>query len=380
MRSYLYGGVAGCSLWLLSPAWAGAQQPAPAAPAATATATPTEAAPLPIANAGDQVVVKREAAHLIDADKYRVNLSLEPHQQVLLSAPHDAIVRQVLEKTNNKVKPQTEILRLESTAQKLHLQKAQAEFRAATLEQKLAQGEDQKALAAAKLEAAKAEVDLAQFHYDQTGIRTPINGEVRRVLVVEGQYVRAGDPLALIGDSSKMKVEIPVERAGIEKGGKRTIKIEANEVDGTVDSIVPLNPGFDDLRDLFESITSAVILFENADGKLFPGQTVYVPLVPRQPVVQVASSSVLNAADGGRRVQVLRQGVVRDISVTLMGPVGVNRLYVSGPFAAQDELIYERSHQLPDGFQLAPLTNVLTTPAAQPGTRPGPRPEQPANF
>lgn len=380
MRSFVFGVVAAFGLWLLgtTPGWS--QPPTPTTPAAAPAATPTESAPLPIANAGDQVVVKREAAHLIDADKYRVNLSLEPHQQVLLSAPHDAIVRQVLEKTNNKVKPQSEILRLESTAQKLHLQKAQAEYRAATLEQKLAKDEDQKALAAAKLEAAKAEVDLAQFLYDQTGIRTPISGEVRRILVVEGQYVRAGDPLALVGDSSKMKVEIPVERAGLEKGGKRTIKIEANEVEGTVDSIVPLSPGFDALRDLFESITSAVVIFDNADGKLFAGQTVYVPLVPRQPVVQVASSAVLNAADGGRRVQILRQGVVRDIGITLMGPVGVNRLYVAGPFAANDEVIYESSHQLPDGFQLAPLSSVLTTPAAQPGTRPGPRPEQPANF
>lgn len=379
MRSCVCGGIAAFCVWLCcgNVGWtqtAGGAAAAPATPAA-----PVESAPLPIANPGDQVVVKREAAHLIDADKYRVNLSLQPYQQVLLSAPHDAIVRQVLEKTNNKVKPQSEILRLESTAQKLRLQKAQAEYRAATLEQKLANNDDQKAIAAAKLEAAKAEVDLSQFLYDQTGIRTPIGGEVRRILVVEGQFVRAGDPLVLIGDSSKLSVEIPVERAGLEKGSKRPIKIEASEVEGTVDSIVPLKSEFDALRDLFESITSAVVIFDNPDGKLFAGQTVYVPLVPRQPVAQVASSAVLNAADGGRRVQVLRQGVVRDISITLMGPVGVNRLYVTGPFAANDEVIFESSHQLPDGFQLAPLSEALTNPTAKPGVRPAP-PQPASNF
>ncbi|MBI1348549.1 HlyD family efflux transporter periplasmic adaptor subunit [bacterium] len=350
-------------------------------PSAT-PAAPKEAPPLPIANPGDQVVAKHEALNLIDAEKYRVNLSLEPHQQVLLSAPHDAIVRQVLEKTNNKVKPQTEILRLESTAQKLGLQKAQAEYRAATLEQKLAKDEDQKALAAARLEAAKAGVDLAQFLYDQTGIRTPINGEVRKILVVEGQYVRAGDPLALIGDSSKMKIEIPVERAGLEKGSKRLVKIEANEMEGTVEAIVPLNPGFDPLRDLFESITSAVVVFDNTDGRLFAGQTVYVPIIPRQPIVQVASSAVLNAADGGRRVQVLRQGVVRDIGITLMGPVGVDRLYVSGAFAPNDEIIFQTSHQLPDGFQLEPIASAIAKPGTTPaGTRPMPTEAKPGvNF
>lgn len=346
-----------------------AQAPAPAAAATQPAATaPADKGPLPIAVQGDQVLVKRDAANLIDPEKYRVNLSLQPHQVVILSAPYDAIVRQIPEKVNAKLKPQTEVVRLENTVQKLGLQTAQAEFKLASLEQKAAKDEDAKAIAGAKLDAAKARLDLAQFLFDQTSVRTPINGEVRRIYVVEGEFVRAGQPLVEIGDSSRLSVEIPVERHAVTKGNPLTVKIEAAEVQGTVDAILPLNAAFDPLRDLFESIASASVSFDNADGKLFAGQTVYVPLVPRNPIVQVASSAVLNGSDGTRRIQVLRQSVVRDLPVSLMGPVGVDRLYVSGPFTAQDEVIFQTSHQLPDGFQLQPFTGTAASPTApQPG-------------
>lgn len=373
---------AGSVLLSVPLAWS-QQAAAPAAPAAPAATTPTpavpEKGPLPVAAQGDQVLVKREALNLIDPEKYRVNLSLQPYQSVVLSAPYDAVVRQVPEKINAKIKPQTEVVRMENTVQKLQLQRAQAEFKLATLEQKAAKDEDQKAVASAKLESAKAQLDLAQHLFDQTSIRTPIGGEVRRILVVEGQYVRAGDPLVEVGDSSRVKVEIPVERSAATKGSPFGVKIEAADVQGSIDAVLPLNPAFDPLRDLFESITSIVVLFDNADNKLFAGQTVYVPLIPRNPVVQVASSSVLNGADGSRKVQVLRGAVVRDLTVTLMGPVGVDRLYVAGPFSVNDEVIYETSHQLPDGFQLQPLTGAAA--AAKGPAQAQPRPANTgANF
>ena len=160
-----------------------------------------------------------------------------------------------------------------------------------------------------------------------------------------------------------------MERAAAEQGKSVTIKIEANEVEGKIDAVIPLHTRFDALRELFESITSAVILFDNGDGRLKPGQTVYVPLVPRQPVVEVATSAVGNLPDGQRKVQVVRQSIVRDIPVILMGQVGSNRLFVSGTFAEGDEVIYEASHQLGDAFQLKHATAATGT---TPGTTTSP--------
>ncbi len=319
-----------------------------------APAKPPERGPLPNANAGDQVLVKREAARLIGPEKYRTHLALEPAISVTLAAPFDGVIRQIAQKTNSQVKSQQELVRLENTLQKLQLTRAQAVFKVATTEQKLAdkKDENQAALAQAKFDVAKAELDLAQYAVDQASIRSPIIGEVMRVLVSEGQYVRAGDPIIVVGDVSRLKVDIPVERAQVEKDKPFTLKIEQAEIEGKVDAVLPLDAKFNALRDLFESIASATVVIDNANGRWKAGQTVFVPLIPRHPVVEVPASSVANLPDGERRVQLLRQSVVRDLPVVLMGPIGANRLFVSGAFAEGDEIIYETSHTLPDGFVL----------------------------
>lgn len=338
--------------------------------------------PLPVAAQGEQVLVKREAARIIDPEKYRVHLALAPYHQVQLAAPCDGIVRQLAVKPNAQIRTQGELVRLENTAQKLALAKAQAEYKAATIEQKLADKRDENitALAAAKVEAAKAELDLAQHLYDQMTIRAPINGEVLRILVVEGEYVRTGQPLIEIGDSARLKVEVPAERNGLDKDKNFAIKVESAEVQGRVDAILPLGTAFNPLRDLFESIASATVVVENADGKYKMGQTVYVPLIPRHPVVEVPSAAVANGPDGSRRLQVLRQWTVRDLPVVLMGAVGTDRLYVSGPFATGDEVIYETSHQLPDGYQLKAFSGAAGTTPSATGTPGTTRPPTGAGF
>ena len=338
---------------------------------------PDSKGPLPVAVAGDQVIVKSQASRIIDPHKYRVSFAVEAYQTVTLTAPFDGVVKQAQGKSNSKIQPQAEIVRLDTFVHKLNVQRAEFAVKIATLEQKQAGDKDetQKALSQAKLDLVKAELDLAKHYLDSCSVRSPFAGELQRLLVNEGQFVKAGDPVAVVVDVSKVKVEVPMERAAAEQGKSVTIKIEANEVEGKIDAVIPLHTRFDALRELFESIASAVILFDNGDGRLKPGQTVYVPLVPRQPVVEVATSAVGNLPDGQRKVQVVRQSIVRDIPVILMGQVGSNRLFVSGTFAEGDEVIYEASHQLGDAFQLKHATATTgTTPGGSPssaGSEPG---------
>lgn len=319
---------------------------------------------LPLATTGDHIAVKRDAARIIDAHKYRVPISMEAVQTVTLVAPFDATVKQVVAKTNAKVQAQSEIVRFDSTMQKLQLTRAQAALKLASLKQKAAGKEESAAaIAQAELDVAKVDVEISQTILDQTSSRSPFAGEVQRILVTEGQFVRAGDPIAVVADNSKMKAEIPVERSLAEVGKPFSLKIESSEVDGKIDAVLPLPTKFDILRELFDSIASVVVLVDNADGKIKVGQTVYPPLMPRQPVVEVPVAAVGNMADGHRKVQVLRQSVVRDISVSLLGQVGTTRVFVSGPFAEGDEVIFESTHQLNDGFQLKTAAGTATTAA-----------------
>ncbi len=308
---------------------------------------------LPIAVAGDQVVIKRDAVTPLDPLKYRTALYLSPAHSVTLVAPFDATVRGLPVKVGQSLQAQAEVLRLDNAVQKFQAQRVQSLYKVALLEQKLtadSAGEDQKELAQAKVDAVKADLDLAQHQLDQASVRIPFAGEVLRFLVSEGQFVKAGDPLALAGDTTSLQVEVPAERSQVDKAKSLAIKVEGQSVDAQIQSVLPLDPKFDSLRELFDSITSAVLTVDNAKRVFRPGQTVFVPLIPRHPVAEVPASAIGNQKDGGRKVQVLRDYTVRDISVVLMGSVGEDRLFVSGPFAQGDEVIYESSHQLADGF------------------------------
>ena len=326
--------------------------------------------PLPVAAAGDQVIVKREASRVIDPHKYRISLAIEPRSTITLTAPFDGTVKQAQGKLNGKLQSQAEIVRLDTTIPKLIVARAEAAYKVALYEQKLAADKDetQKALAQAKLDVTKAEVDLAKHSLDSCSIRAPFAGELQRLLVSEGQFVKAGDPVAIVVDVSSVKVEIPVERATAEQGKTISLKIESAEIEGKIEAVLPLQSRFDALRELFDSVASAIVVVENGTGQFKAGQTVYVPLIPRQPVMEVPVSSIGNLPDGQRKVQVVRQFSVRDVPVVLMGSVGTKRLFVSGPFAEGDEVIYEASHQLGDAFQLKP--SAAATAATGQGTSP----------
>ena len=321
--------------------------------------------------AGDMVSIKREACHLLDAQKYRVPLALEAIHTVTLVAPFDATINQLVLKTNAKIQPQSEILRFDNTVQKLQFARSQALLKLALLEQKLAGKEEvPAALAQVRVDIAKIEVEISQSQLDLTTLRSPLAGEVQRILVAEGQFVRAGDPLAIVADTSKMKVEIPVERVLAEAGKTISLKIESFETEGRIEAVLPLLPKFDTLRELFDSIASTLVVVENSNGKWKVGQTVYVPLIPQNAVVKVPMTSIGNLTDGQRKVQILRQNIVRDIPISLLGQVGTTRTFVSGPFVEGDEVIYESTHQLNDGFQLKTAAGAIASDktGAQPNT------------
>jgi multidrug efflux system membrane fusion protein len=211
------------------------------------------------------------------------------------------------------------------------------------------------ALADARLEAAQAELDLAQLGAEHLIVRGAINGEIQRVYVVEGQFVKAGEKLATMIDASRLQVEIPVERGAATIGSTVDIKVEEAQAKARVESITALAPRFDPLRELTVSPASAVVSIDNTAGKFFAGQTVYAELIPLTPVALVAASCVSNVADGNRKVQVLRDNVVRDLNVRILAKVGTESVFVSGRFNDGDEVVVSSSRLLADGTPLRAL-------------------------
>jgi len=324
-------------------------------------------------NPEERVVIHREAMRLINPQNYRVPLTLEPVNLVKLASPIGGTVRSVLRISGDKVTSQSEAVRLDDTEQALLVKRAEANLKAAEIELRLAKKQsdsDLAGLAAAKLQAADADLDLAKFHLSQTRIRVPFAGEVFRTNVVVGQIIRAGEPLFDFGDTSKLQVELPVDRKKVAVGKSIDVLIEGTAVQGTVQNIFPLAKKFEPLRELVHTVASAVVLIDNSQGRYQAGQTVQVGVIPQHYITQVSKSSLSNVSDGQRKVQVVRNGVIRDVQVRLLADLGYDLTYVTGPFATGDELIISTSKKLVDGTQVRPAGVSVKPVAANGGTQP----------
>jgi multidrug efflux system membrane fusion protein len=326
-------------------------------------------------DAEQEVVIKREALKLTDPRTYRVLMHLDGVRTVDLTAPVDGIVRSVTAKAGQKIKAQSEAVRMDDTRASLILKRARAHLQAAQIEKKQA---DNAALAEARLEAAQSEVDLAQFDVEQLVIRAPFAGEIQRVLVVEGQFVRAGDKLATLIDASRLAVEVPVERSAAAVGSNIEIKVEGTAVKGRVESVAALAERFDPLRELTVSPASAVVSVDNSAGKFAAGQTVFSDLIPLSPVAVVPAGCVSNVADGNRKVQVLRDNVVRDLTVKILAKVGTESIFISGGFNEGDEVIVKSSRELMDGTPLRALAARPSSAGSGNGKAPAPGGAKPA--
>ncbi len=208
----------------------------------------------------------------------------------------------------------------------------------------------------------------------------PFEGTITRIHVVPGQYVRAGDPLATLADLTRLSAEVPVDRNATKTGDTLDLRIEGNTSRVSVDEIRPIPARFEPLRSLFESVAAANVTLDNASGQWHVGQTVYSPLIPRQSVTEIPNTALISSEDGIRRVQVIRDGFVRDVPVQLLGAVGEERTFVAGRFGTDDELVVHSSEILLDGTQVVPRTELEAAPTPAGTGRPAGSPPAPQRL
>lgn len=320
-----------------------------------AVAQPDDQEPRPAeAAANQQAVIERLPLVLRDPVTYQTLLHLTPAVSIDVVSPIDGVVNTIPVKLGEKAAKQSEAARLESTERQLELDRATAAFHAAQVEQSAAG--DSAELAAARLDVARAELKLAEFRLGQAVLRIPFDATVIAVHVVPGQFVRAGQPVMTVADLSRLAVDVPVDRNVVKAGDAFELKIEDTTASGTVDSIEPLQERFNPLRALFLSVATARVIVDNSAGKFTDGQTVHSDLIPKHPVTEIPTLALGNTPEGQRRVQVIREGFVRDIGVDLLGQEGDEFVYVTGRFGPTDELVVKSSQELLDGMRVIPNT------------------------
>lgn len=337
-----------------------------------ATGGPVQAFQGNSATATAEVVIKRELLKLTDPRQFKVSLTLEPVRQIQLTASQAGIVQQVGIRLGVREAKGVEAFRLDNGESVLQIRRARSNLQVARIEKRLAetaktigqQTADQLAIADARFDVAQAEVELAELRAQKLILRMPQTAQVTKIFVQEGQGVQAGDPLATLMDVSRLQAEIPLEKVAANIGGNLDINIEQHPVRAKIDAVLPLNPRFDVLRELGDELVSVVVSFDNLDGKYLARQAVYTSLQPFDPVTVVPTTTVSNDAEGHRKVQVLRDNIVRNIAVKIHAKVGTERVYVSGKFRDGDELIVNSSKELTDGTPVRPAA-IAATPRTE---------------
>ena len=310
-------------------------------------------------NKQTNAVIKRQPVILKDPRSYRIPLRLKPSRSIALTAPVDGVVRSVHVKAGESLPVQGDVVRLDATREELLVNRAKVLMEAREIERKLvaSQGEaDAIALADANRQAAKIDLNLAQLNRERMVVRGPFAGTILRVHVVAGQFVRAGEPLVELADITRLRADIPVDRARAKLNTSINITIENSTAKATVVEIRPADQRFEPLRDLVDSLATATVAVDNKAANFQPGQAVYVRLIPDNPVVVVPSEAVSNQENGTRKVQVVRDYVVRDVKIEPLAQIGTERIYVAGLFGAGDEVVVSSTTELRDGMHLVPQT------------------------
>ena len=88
--------------------------------------------------------------------------------------------------------------------------------------------EEDRSVATANVVLAKAKLDLARQHYDDTILRTPFDGSVLEILKREGEGSRPSDPepAVIFGDVSRLRVRAEIDErfvAGLRVGQEAVV-------------------------------------------------------------------------------------------------------------------------------------------------------------
>ena len=277
-------------------------------------------------------------------DRFRVPAALVPSRKVVVVAPADGVLRSLSVPVGATIREGQEIGQFDRAEAEARVRIAQAvvkqhqaQLDAARVASAVPSG-GSLALYAAQLDEARAKADLAQLGLDRCILRAPFAGRVVAISVSAGQYLPKGGAVAEVADVADLRALVPLERRAAKVGDEAALKVEGRAASGRIQAIVPLPEAFAPLRELATPLAGAWVAIDNTSGALEPGQRVVTAAMPDAPLAILPGRAV-REGPVGPEVQVLRNELVADLPVRVLGEAGAERLQVSGAFRPGDVLI-----------------------------------------
>ncbi|GAC1466451.1 MAG: hypothetical protein NVSMB9_07040 [Isosphaeraceae bacterium] len=303
--------------------------------------------------------VETEPLDLIAPERYESPSLLVPIRKVTIVAQVDGVVRSQNAKEGDLVREGQVLFQFDKAEASASLRIAQAHVK----EQKAVLDTtqvDSKPAQAARLEAAQAREELGRLQVDRCTLRAPFSGRILVADVSVGQFVRTGTTLAELADVSSLRALVPIPREGAAVGGPLTVSIDRQAIPGKIQALLPLSDSFAALREMACTYKMAWVVVPNSEGALEPGQRLLSPALPDAPIATIPAHALKKSpgkdketfakdAKGLAMLQVIRNEYVTDISVRVIGPLGGDRVQITGPLRRHDALIVSSSAPLLTG-------------------------------
>jgi membrane fusion protein (multidrug efflux system) len=236
----------------------------------------------------------------------------------------------------------------------------------------------------ADVNAAKAQLRIAQINYSYANVYAPISGRIGRALVTEGALVSSTEAtqLALIQQTDNVYLNITQSAADLQR-------LRKNAGNRGIDSAIPVSVILDDGSELgrkgkllFSDVTvdptSGQVTLRaevaNPDNALLPGQYVRVRLAQAQlpSGILVPQQAVTRGGQAGDTVMVVgadNKPVPRTVKIA--SQEGANWVITDGLKEGEKVMVdgFQKLQMLPPGTPVQPVAwtaPASSTPAAQP--------------
>jgi multidrug efflux system membrane fusion protein len=253
--------------------------------------------------------------------------SLEPEEEVKVTARVSGMIEKVLFEEGTKVTPKTILAEIDRTRYQMLADRAKAsherstaDFRKAEIvllnrqelkkkdpgyvsDEEVATLTTQLASSRAAASEAKSSLDLALHDLENSQVRSLINGIIDTKSIATGQYVALGAPLASIVDESKLKLRFKVSETESVKlasvlGGDRKISFTVRPLPGKTFTaqLIHMSPQANAQTRTVECLA----LVENRDTLLKPGffATVRAVIAVHEKAIVVPDSAILPTERG----------------------------------------------------------------------------------
>jgi len=248
----------------------------------------------------------------------------EPDRITTLKAEITGKVEEVLAKRGSVVTKGQIIARLEINDLSSQLKRSQALLAQRKIEYKGTkklnddgyQGEVQLSVAAANLEAVKADIIRLEINIENTIIRAPFDGILNTRYVEQGDYVQSGDNIAMIADLNPLIVKAYVTENQIEKlkvGQKAEINLlNKTQVAGDVRYIASVA---DEATNTFK----IEIAIDNTKRKLLAGLSSEVNIVlSKVPAIKISPALLALDELGNIGVKTVSNGIVSFTAINIV--------------------------------------------------------------